>query len=432
VAGSSPERRGRPRVALVALGCRVARSDVDALAEALSADFALADPGAAADYVVVNTCTVTADADAAARQALRRAAREQPGARIVVSGCYAELCPDELRALPGVAAVVGAQSAIGVAEVLRAMEEGRAPGRAVGRGAGTLPFPHRHTRAFLKVQDGCDCRCTYCAVPLARGPARSLELEAALEAMAALARASPEVVLAGVHLGAYGRDLAPPRTLADLVRAAAERRLAPRVRLSSVEPLELPLELFEGPAREILCEHVHLPLQSGSARLLAAMGRPYRPADFARAVERLHAAAPGACVGADVMTGFPGEADEDHRATRRLVEALPVAYLHVFPFSPRPGTAAASMPGQVPPRVARERAEELSALSRRRWAEFSAAQRGRELEVAVERVADGVARGTARNYAEVRFTAAGERRGDLVRVLVRGADGEACRGERVR
>ena len=428
--------RERPRVALVALGCRVNRSDLDALACELPEPFVLSADGEDADYVVVNTCTVTADADAAARQAIRRAGREHPGARIVAMGCYAQVRPEELRGLPGVAAVVGARSGAPVGQVLRCLhgDVASAPRDADARerrarGA-VAPRPFRHTRAFLKVQDGCDARCAYCVVPQARGPARSLAFDEALACIEALGKVSPEVVLAGVHLGAYGRDLSPARSLAHLVAAAAERRLARRIRLSSVEPQELPVSLFLGDGRAALCEHVHLPLQSGSPRVLAAMRRPYSPSDYAERVERLAAAVPGICIGADVMTGFPGETDEDHRATVALVERLPLSYLHVFPFSPRPGTPAAVMPEQVDGAVARERAQELNVLSARRWAAFAADQRGRELEVAVERVEGGSARGTARNYVSVQWPWAGERRGDLVRVRIDVNAGERCVGVR--
>lgn len=432
MAGGSRTRE-RPRVALVALGCRVNRSDLDALACGLWERFTPAAEGEPADYVVVNTCTVTADADAAARQAIRRAAREHPHARIVAAGCYAEVRPEELRSLPGVAAVVGARSHASVREVLERLHgDPLARGEAgEGRPAEAVaPRPFRHTRAFFKVQDGCDARCTYCVVPRARGPSRSLGFEEALAGIEQLGRVSPEVVLAGVHLGAYGRDLSPRSSLAQLLAASAERRLARRIRLSSVEPQELPLEVLLGPARPALCEHVHLPLQSGSRRILAAMRRPYSPSVYAAVVERLAAEVPGICIGADVMTGFPGETADDHRATVTLVESLPLSYLHVFPFSPRPGTVAAAMPEQVEGGVARERARELYALSARRFGAFAAAQCGRDLEVAVERLAQGSAAGTARNYLSVRWPCASERRGDLVRVRVEAAEGEVCLGRR--
>jgi threonylcarbamoyladenosine tRNA methylthiotransferase MtaB len=437
VAAGSSEARP-PSLAVVALGCRVSRADGDAVAAELAGAFRLAAPGERADWVVVSTCAVTADAEAAARQAIRRAAREHPGARIVAAGCCAELRPASLVALPGVVAVVGARSQAAVAGVVARLRAGEGAAEAVARAtAGAAPWggaaasPARHTRPFLKVQDGCDARCSYCVVPAARGPSRSLPPAEALARLAALGARHAEVVLTGVHLGAWGRDLSPRSSLEALVRAAAARRAVARLRLSSVEPGELPLALLAEPeARALLCEHFHLPVQSGSPRVLAAMGRPRGPDDLRRAFDAVAAAVPGACLGTDVLAGFPGETDADHRATVALVEALPLAYLHVFPFSPRPGTPAASLGGRVPAAAVRARVGELRAISARRWRAFLAAQVGREHEVVVERVEDGVARGTARAFATLRFPAGGARRGEVVRVRVERSDGEECAGVR--
>ncbi len=249
--------------------------------------------------------------------------------------------------------------------------------------------------------------------------------------MGALGTRHPEVVLSGIHLGVYGQDLEPRRTLSDLVRALAARSRVRRLRLSSVEPLEFPLDLLldTGTAR-FLCEHFHVPLQTGSARLLAAMRRPYRPGEFAGLVERLAALVPGACLGTDVMVGFPGETAGDHRETARLLESLPLAYFHVFTWSARPGTEAAEMPGQVPAPEARERARALLDLSDRRWSSFLARQSGRDLEVVVERIEGGVARGTARQYLTVRWPAGADRRGALAHVRVEASDGGECFGVR--
>jgi threonylcarbamoyladenosine tRNA methylthiotransferase MtaB len=430
---ASCSRGGRPRVALVALGCRVSRADVDALAGELGGGFDLACDGERADLVVVNTCALTSDAESTARQAIRRAAREHPGAPIVAAGCCAEIRPEALAGLPGVAAVVGARSRRSVAEVVAAL--GAAPGApsgSSGRGAGALAAgPGRHARPLLKVQDGCDRRCAFCVVPAARGSSRSLPPGEALRRLALLGERHHEVVLTGVHLGAYGRDLSPRSSLEALVREAARRRVVPRLRLSSVDPGELPLALLGDPeVRPVLCEHFHLPLQSGSARVLSAMRRPGGARRFRRAVEAIAAAAPGACIGADVLAGFPGEREADHRETVALVEALPLAHLHVFPFSARPGTPAATMPGAVPARIVKERASELLALSAARWRAYLAAQVGRELEAVVERAADGVARGTARNYVTVRWPSSGERRGGAARVRVVATDGDECVGVR--
>ncbi len=202
-----------------------------------------------------------------------------------------------------------------------------------------------------------------------------------------------------------------------------------RIRLSSIEPQEIPLELFREPeARRTLCPHLHLPLQSGSGRVLRAMRRPYTPEAFARTAEGLAAMLPGACLGTDVLVGFPGEGPAEHRETVELLSRLPLAYLHVFPFSPRPGTPAAAMGGGVPAGAVRERAAELRALSDRRWAAYLAGQVGRTLEVVVERVGEAESSGTSGEFVPVRWPRAGERRGDLVRVQVAGSDAGGCTG----
>ncbi len=436
MAASSPE--GRRRVGLLALGCRVNRADLDALAAGLAGRFEVVGEGEPADFVVVNTCTVTADAESASRQAIRRLAREHPAARIVAAGCYAQVAPDSLARLPGVVAVVGARSQTALPELLRRLDEGEMPAAALeaARRAAPAWTPAPldlagHTRAFFKVQEGCDARCSFCAVPDARGPARSLPFEEALARLGALGERHVEVVLAGIHLGAYGQDLAPRRSLAELIAAAAARRLVRRLRLTSVEPLEFPLDLLgRAPAARLLCEHFHLPLQSGSERVLRAMRRPYAPEQFAEVVTRVAHAVPGACIGTDVIAGFPGETDEDHRETVRLVEALPLAYLQVFPFSPRPGTEAAALPQAVPGPAARERARELLAVSERHWRRYLAHQSGKDLEVVVERVEGGIASGTARQYVTVRWPLVGEQRGGLAQVRVEANDGEGCFGVR--
>ncbi len=424
----------RPRLALVALGCRVSRAEVDALAAELGGSFEVARRGERADVVVVNTCSITADAGAAARQAVRRAAREHPGARIVAAGCHAQVSPRDLADLPAVAAVVGSRSHVSVAEVIQRLHagEGAAPvrrGEADAWGP-ALEAPARHTRPFLKVQDGCDRCCSYCVVPLARGPSRSLPFDEAIRRIAVLGRRHAEVVLTGVHLGAYGRDLTPRRSLGELVGAAVRAPGVGRLRLSSVEPDELPLDILRDGERAALCAHFHLPLQSGSARMLAAMRRPYAPALFRAVVEEISARVPGSCIGTDVLAGFPGETEDDHRATVTLIESLPLAYLHVFPFSPRPGTAAAELPERVPAAALRARAGELRAVSDRKWRAFLAAQVGREVEVVVERVERGVARGTSREWLPVRWPAADEARGAAVRVRVEASDGTWCLGAR--
>jgi len=423
----------RPRLALVSLGCRANRADAEALLAGVAGALDLAAPGAPADLVLVNTCAVTSGAEAASRQAVRRAARDHPGARIVVTGCAAQLSPEALRALPGVAAVAGPRAPEAAADlVLRLAGAPPREAAAAGHPTGAAPLePHQRARPVLKVQDGCAAACAYCAVPLARGPSRSIPFEAAVARLLALGARHREVVLTGVHLGAYGRDLAPARSLEDLVAEAAARGLRARVRLSSIEPAEFPLGLLlRRETAALLCPHVHLPLQSGAPAVLTAMGRPGGTAPFERAVREVAALLPGAAIGTDLLCGFPGETDADHRATVALCESLPLASLHVFPFSARPGTRAAALPGAPPPEVVRARTRELRDLSARRWRAFLAAQAGHVLEAVVERVEGGVARGTAANSVGVRWPAGPEPRGALVRVRVDASDGNDCFGVR--
>ncbi len=424
-------------VAVVALGCRVGRSDAASMAAGLGQGFRVAADGEPADWVVVSTCAVTADAAASSRQAVRRAARDNPGARIVVAGCHAAMEPSLLAGLPGVAAVVPPEDHAALPAVLALLRSGRPAPEALSAARRTEPgwgeppsAAHGPARPVLKVQDGCDCACAFCVVPLARGRGRSLPLEAAVERIARLGRERDEVVLSGVHLGAWGADLSPRRSLADLLRAAARARAVHRIRLSSVEPLELPIDLLREDGGALLCEHFHLPLQSGSDRILRAMGRPHDAAGWARAVEGALRARPEAAVGADVLVGFPGEREEDHRATLDLVTSLPLAYLHVFPFSPRPGTAAASMDDRPPAPEVERRAAELREASARMRARFLAAAAGRPLEVVVERLEGGRAQGTSREFASVRFASADAIRGRVVRLEagageIRGGSGVA-------
>ncbi|HET6437222.1 MAG TPA: MiaB/RimO family radical SAM methylthiotransferase [Anaeromyxobacter sp.] len=433
MAGASPEQP-LARVALVGLGCRAGRADLEALAGALPEGTTLAASGGQAELVVVATCALTSDAERASRQAVRRALRDHPGARIVAAGCYAQRCPGALSELPGVAAVVGARAHRHLPRVLHRLARGEPVGAAAGPAEGEPAWDegagehHGRTRPVLKVQDGCDQGCAYCAVPLARGPSRSMPFASALSRAGALRRLHAEVVLAGVHLGAYGRDLSPPHTLAELVLALS-RSAGGRLRLSSIEPQEVPLQLWrDDEARAALCPHLHLPLQSGSSRVLEAMRRPYRPGEFARTVEAAAALLPGACLGADVLAGFPGESEADHRATVALVSSLPLAYLHVFPFSPRPGTRAARAAGAVPPAVRRERAAELRSVSDGLRAAFLGGLVGRTLEVVVERAEGDECRGTSREFASVRWPRGDERRGELTHVRVRGRDRVGCWG----
>lgn len=323
------------------------------------------------DVVVVNTCTVTRRADQEARQLVRRIARESPRARIVVTGCYAERAPEELAGLPGVAAVVGIRDRERIAERIRAVTDGRpaAEGREPPSPRsriplrGEAPLSFGRTRALLKVQDGCDTFCSYCIVPYVRGRARSLPLAEALEQGRRLLEASfHEIVLTGADLGTYGRDLGERDLLPRLVRGLLDLGPGHRVRLSSIEPNKLHPELLDMIGSEPrLCRHLHLPLQSGSDGVLRAMRRRYRAADYAAVVRRACRRGPVG-IGADVIVGHPGEGAREFEETVAFLGDLPVPFLHVFRYSPRPDTAAMRLGDGAPLAVARRRSERLRAL----------------------------------------------------------------------
>jgi threonylcarbamoyladenosine tRNA methylthiotransferase MtaB len=379
------ERKEAPRVSFFTLGCRLNQHDTAAdRARVEEAGMHAADPGEAAEVVVVNTCTVTRRADQEARQLVRRIGRESPGARIVVTGCYAQRAPEELRGLPGVAAVVGTMERAGLAERIRELatasgppeaDPAARPGSAPPDGSARhtsvrakIPFPvaapvaFGRTRALLKVQDGCDSFCSYCVVPYVRGRTRSLPLAEALEQGRRLLAASHrEIVLTGADLGTYGRDLGAKDLLPRLVRGLLDLGPDHRVRLSSIEPNKVHPELIEMIASEPrLCRHLHLPLQSGADRVLRAMRRAYRAADYADLVLRATRKGPVG-IGADVIVGHPGEGDREFEETAAFLRDLPVSFLHVFRYSPRPGTAAAKE-AAASEATAKRRSEELRGL----------------------------------------------------------------------
>uniref|UniRef100_A0A7C3UWE9 tRNA (N(6)-L-threonylcarbamoyladenosine(37)-C(2))-methylthiotransferase MtaB n=1 Tax=Desulfobacca acetoxidans TaxID=60893 RepID=A0A7C3UWE9_9BACT len=403
-----------PSFQVITFGCKVNQYESAAMAEALETlGFAPGPPGAGPDLVIVNTCTVTARADQQARQAIRRLARQYPGARLWVTGCYAQRDPLTLSSLPGVARVWGNREKLRLAAMVGSAgwEDGGplVQVQALDSQEPFQPLPVSrfpgHTRAWLKVQDGCSHACSYCIVPSVRGPGRSLAPESVLSSLETLAaRGFQEVVLTGIDLGQYGRDLAAPEDLAGLLRRLARTDWPWRLRLSSLEPQEITAELAAAlSALPGLCPHFHLPMQSGSPGVLRAMGRPYQPEHFRELVMDLHRRFPTAALGLDVLVGFPGESAADFEATRRLVEALPVAYLHVFPFSPRPGTPAQAL-RRLPGKEVQRRAKVMQILNRNKKAAFYQGQVGQVGEVLVEGPVPGRPgwlKGLSANYLRV-------------------------------
>lgn len=422
------------KVAITTLGCKTNQFESAAMSESLAAAGYESVPfNQSADLYVINTCTVTAKSDAESRKLIRRAARTNPAARIVVTGCYAQLASKELAALPNVALVLGNSDKKGIVPLLEALDgEARILVSDIGRETGVdglhLESFAEHTRAFLQVQNGCDSFCSYCIVPYARGRSRSVPLDEVLAGVRKSAAAGfGEVVLTGIHLGAYGLDLQPERSLFELVRSIAAEGAVGRLRIGSLEPNEVSGELIEYlAASPVICPHLHLPLQSGSQPVLAAMGRDYTPGQITALVGTLVAKIPDIYIGFDVIAGFPGESEADHAATCRLLESLPIAGLHVFPYSSRPGTAAAAMPGHLPPTVIKGRAEELRRIGERKKHEFAERFVGRELPVLVQ--GDGRS-GIARNYLTVKLTRGGAPVGKEIAVRISGVNPDgSCTG----
>ncbi len=388
------------RVYLHSLGCRLNQSEAEAWARQLTAMGCQAvDDPAQADVCLVNTCAVTAEAERKTRHLLRALARANPQTRIAVVGCAATLRPEELASFPNVSWVIPNAEKDRTAEIVAAAL-GSPPLRPESLAA---PPARRRTRAFVKVQDGCDNACTYCIVHILRGPVRSRPLE---EVIAEINRRTEEgyqeVVLTGVNIGAYGRDLGLASGLARLVEAILARTAIPRLRLSSIEPWDIDPDLLSLWADRRLCRQLHLPLQSGCEATLRRMGRPITAADYARLAESARAAIPDLALTTDIIVGFPGEDKGEFAESLAFGERVGFARLHVFPFSPRPGTPAARMAGAVPEKVVRERAARMRALGEQMAAAFRRCFLGREMEVLWERRhRDGLWHGWTDNYLPV-------------------------------
>jgi threonylcarbamoyladenosine tRNA methylthiotransferase MtaB len=394
----------------ITLGCKLNQFDSAGIeAELLRRGLCREDDPAAASVVVINTCTVTGNADTEARKLIRRVRRRNPDCRLVVTGCYAELDAGAILDTGGVDRVVGNR---GKAELPRILDEmgigeagssgiasartavsiaGGSGGVSGDRGCdwpsslpGAVDFGER-ARAFLKIQDGCDLVCSYCVIPRVRGPGRSVAPEEVETALRAIVRAGyREVVLTGVNTGEYGRDLTPRTTLSVLLKRLLGSCGETRIRLNSLEPLTVTDDVIDLLATEPrLAPHVQVPLQSGSDAVLRTMRRNYRRATWLDRVERLRSAVPDVGLGADVIVGFPGETEERFEETLRFIEASPLGYLHVFSWSPRPGTPAADLPDRPSARVTRERSARLRALGDRLSCDFRSRFVGRRLDAVV-------------------------------------------------
>jgi threonylcarbamoyladenosine tRNA methylthiotransferase MtaB len=365
---------------IVTLGCKVNQYESAFLEEALTnAGWHRGAKEENADVAVVNTCIVTQTAAHQSRQAIRKAVRENPNGTVAAVGCYAQVFPEELNGIQGIGLIAGNTVKRQLPELLLNAGESREKNIVLKEFEPGMPFeflPIRRfsdrTRAFLKVQDGCQSFCSYCIVPLARGPYRSLSPEKVLSIVESLTREGyKEIVLTGIHLGKYGVDLDGKMNLNHLLAAIGKKDFPIRIRLSSLEINEIDAELIEMVASESwLCRHFHIPLQSGDDEILRKMRRNYTGRQFVRLIKTICDSVPLAAVGVDIMSGFPGENPVAQQNTYSLIKDLPVSYLHVFPFSPRSGTAASTFDGQVDPKAIKERAARLRDLGQKKRIAF--------------------------------------------------------------
>lgn len=424
-------------VSIVTLGCKTNQFESAAISEQLAeAGYRQVDFEQGAELVIVNTCTVTSATDSQSRNLIRRARRSNPHARVVVTGCYAQVDPDSLAQLPGVALVIGNEEKKDFLDRLTDLEQ---PGRVLVSDiraineTEALPLSsfEQRSRAFVQIQNGCDAFCSYCIIPYARGRSRSVALKDVVEQVENLSAAGyPEVVLTGIHIGHYGQDLQPQLDLLALLKGIESSAFSGRLRLGSIEPTELPAELLDYVAgSDWICPHYHIPLQAGDDEILGRMNRHYSTAFFNGLLDSIHTRHPGAAIGLDIITGFPGETAAQFARTCELLAALPFSHLHVFPFSRRPGTPAAEMQNQLPGNVIKARAARLRQIGEKKLAAYSAGFVGRQLEVVVEGGEQkGRRKGLSQNYLPVWLEDTAVEQGQCVQVRIIGLAEDGLRG----
>jgi threonylcarbamoyladenosine tRNA methylthiotransferase MtaB len=432
-----------PKFRITTLGCKVNQCESDVIVEQLnSCDWSLALENEPSEICIINTCTVTQKASMQSRQAVRQAIRRNPSARIVVTGCYAQTEPEAIEKILGVDDIIGNADKHLICEMIRrntntALDQPLTICKDMQPEIDSEFLPDGvadgRTRPFLKIQDGCNAFCTYCVVPYARGPSNSMPVENVLAGIQAFSNNGyREIVLTGIHLGHYGNDLIPQTCLSELLNRIDQLNLIPRVRLSSIEPLELAdaiINLVAGSNR--FCRHFHIPLQSGDDGILQKMKRPYTAKDFRELVTKIHDQLPDAAIGVDTLIGFPGETEAAFENTYALVKQLPVSYLHVFPFSSRPGTVAAKYPNKISAEVVKDRCERMRLLGNSKRADFYAQFIGQKMNVLVETTRHrptGLLKGLTSNYIPILMDAHDGYQNKLVAVRAQEVMGDALWG----
>ncbi|RLB11258.1 MAG: tRNA (N(6)-L-threonylcarbamoyladenosine(37)-C(2))-methylthiotransferase MtaB [Deltaproteobacteria bacterium] len=418
-----------PCFRIITLGCKVNQCESAFLEHELEkAGWKKVEKGKAADLFIINTCIVTQKASHQSRQEIRRAIKENPKSDVIVTGCYAQVYPEELLGIKGISLIVGNKGKEKIPELVNKLSSLKQK-ILVETFSRKEPFVCMNTdrflnrsRAFLKIQDGCESFCSYCIVPYARGPYRSMKKEDVLQSIEKLLeKGYKEVVLTGIHLGKYGIDTG--ESLEELLKEIGKQNYPLRIRLSSIEPNEISDMLIELVAEQkFLCKHFHIPLQSGDNRILKRMNRKYTREQFYELISKIKKKIPFAGIGTDVMVGFPGEDEEAFRNTLSLVKELPLSYMHVFPYSDRPKTAAFYFKDKVSSEIIKKRAKMLREIAEKKKEEFLKLCNKKVFEVVVEsKYQNGFLRGITENYIKVIFPSADKKKGEYLKVQIEGS-----------
>ena len=425
------------KIAIQTLGCKVNQSESAAIEGLLrSNNFEVVNHDCNPDVFIINTCTVTAKSDYQSRQLIRRAVKA--GARVIATGCYTQLKPDDLSRIDGLSLMIGNSEKANIIDHIKKLS-------TKNRGTSTIidppesplvyqPYYSKRSRAFLKIQDGCNFSCSYCTVPLARGRSRSLHPDDVMLSVKKLFNSGyREIVLTGIHIGSYGRDMHKGNALIDIIKKIVSSYPNLRIRLSSIEPQEFDEDLLSLMNDGNVCRHLHIPLQSGSDRILKLMNRGYTTHSYAQLINSILTVYPDVSIGADIIAGFPGETDEDFQDTVKFVDDLPLSYFHIFPYSKRPGTKAAIFDDHVDKDVKKERVQILLEMSRKKKHEYMAKNIHKNLDVIVEKQSEkgGICTVLSDNYLKIDVKSDNITPGQRLRIRVISLTGEKLRGETI-
>lgn len=406
------------KAAILTLGCKVNQAESTFIeGNLIDSGFSIVGLSAHPDYCIINTCSITAKSDYQSRQLIRRALRS--GAkRVIVTGCYSQLRSEDIKKIDSRIEIVHNRDKYGIINLLECNLSSYCLGLS-GR-----------SRPYVKIQDGCNHSCTYCIVPKARGKSKSTGVSEILDEIWKIeSQGYNEIVLTGIHLGSYGRDLIPQVKLSDVLKTVLNKTKIQRIRLSSIEPNEIDRDIIDLLKEERICKHLHVPLQSGDNTILQRMNRTYSSQDYIHIIETVLSTAPEIALGTDVIVGFPGESAGEFKNTKELLTYLPFSYIHIFPFSPRPDTPAARMSNQIPKAVIKERAQELHVLNECKKRDYMISQVDKTLDVIVEQQsAEPALIGTSGNYLKIWLSTKGYSKKSLVHVRTTGIEGDFVKG----